>query len=29
MQVKVTKPSDITYEVRGGGVTVDFSKRRF
>lgn len=29
MQVKVTKPSDITYEVRGGGVAVDFPKRRF
>lgn len=29
MQVKVTKPSNITYEVRGGGVAVDFPKRRF
>lgn len=29
MQIKVTKPSDITYEVHSGGVAVDFPKRRF
>lgn len=29
MQVKVTRPSDITYEIHGGGVAVDFPKRRF
>lgn len=29
MQIKVKRPSDVTYEVHGGGVAVKFPKRRF
>lgn len=29
MQIKVREPSDVTYEVHGGGVAVDFPKQRF
>ncbi|MDL5363359.1 hypothetical protein [Halalkalicoccus sp. NIPERK01] len=29
MQIEVRRPSDVTYEVHGGGVAVDFPERRF